>query len=54
MRIFFYFIVILGLFTGCTNYTFEPKNKAPQNEHEKLVQAQQHALQEQQNSVLNN
>jgi len=54
MRTFFYLIAVLALLTGCTNYTFEPQNKAPQTEHDRLIQAQQHALQEQQNSVLNN
>ena len=54
MRTLFSLIAVTVLFTGCTGYTFEPQDKAPQTEHDKMVKAQQRALAEQQNSVLNN
>lgn len=53
MRTLLSLIAVTALFTGCT-YTFEPQDKAPQTEHDKMVKAQQRALAEQQNSVLNN
>jgi len=43
-------VLLLG---GCSGYTFEPENSAPKNEHEALVKAQQSALAEQQESMLN-
>ena len=54
MRMLLSLIAVTALFTGCTGYTFEPQDKAPQTEHDKIVKAQQRALAEQQNSVLNN
>jgi hypothetical protein len=54
MRTLFSLLLLSTLFTGCTNYSFEPQNTAPQNEHDKIVKSQQQALTEQQNSVLNN
>ena len=54
MKIFFYLITASILFIGCSNITFQPRDTAPQTEHDKMVKAQQRALEEQQNSVLNN
>jgi len=42
------------LFGGCTNYTLEPANSAPKNEHEMIVKKQQQALEEQQQMALDN
>ena len=42
------------LLSGCTDYTLEPANTAPQNEHDMIVKKQQQALQEQQQMALDN
>jgi hypothetical protein len=39
--------------SGCTGYTFEPENSAPKNEYEAVVKAQQGALTQQQEAILN-
>jgi len=54
MRTLFSLLLFSALFAGCTNYSFEPQDTAPQTEHDKIVKSQQQALLEQQNSVLNN
>jgi len=54
MRTLFSLLLFSALFAGCTNYSFEPQDTAPQTEYDKIVKSQQQALLEQQNSVLNN
>ncbi len=54
MRTLFSLLMLSLLFTGCTNYSFQPQDTAPQTEYDKMVKSQQQALTEQQNAVLNN
>jgi len=47
-------LLTLGcLMTGCSSFTFEPENRAPQTELDQVVQSQQEALQQQQQAALN-
>jgi len=49
------YATLLGLFlSGCSDYTLEPANSAPKNEHEMIVKKQQQALEEQQQMALDN
>jgi PBP1b-binding outer membrane lipoprotein LpoB len=53
VRILVYTTVYALLLHGCSGYTFEPENSAPKNEHEAFVKAQQSALIQQQQVILN-
>jgi PBP1b-binding outer membrane lipoprotein LpoB len=50
----FYAALFTLLLNGCTDYTFEPAQTAPKNEHDMIVQKQQQALAEQQEAILDN
>jgi len=53
LKTLLYLIASSLFFSGCSGYTFEPENSAPKNEHEAVVKAQQSALTEQQEIMLN-
>ncbi|MCF6206841.1 MAG: hypothetical protein L3J47_08150 [Sulfurovum sp.] len=54
MKNLFYLTLFALLMNGCTGYTFEPENTAPQTEHDMLVKKQQQALAQQQEMLLDN
>jgi len=53
LKAIIYTLAATAFFTGCAQFTFEPENTPPKTELDQVVQAQQGAMTEQQDSVLN-